>query len=75
MRTGGRGGRAWEKVVWSDRRLLGTLVILAGAVLGWTLAVELAIGWMAVVGLAAALALVVLIWLWPEREEPEEPPL
>ncbi|MGH6919290.1 MAG: hypothetical protein ACREJ0_16485 [Geminicoccaceae bacterium] len=55
----------------SDRKLFWTLVILAGAVLGWTLAVELEIAWAQFVGLAGALVVLVLIWLWPERQEPE----
>lgn len=59
----------------SDRKLLWTLLILAGLVIGWTLAVELEIGWVQFVGLAGALVLVVLIWLWPDQQEPEEPPL
>jgi hypothetical protein len=75
MRTGRRGDRVRAAAVSSDRKLLWTLVIFAGAVLGWTLAVELEIGWVHFVGLAGALVLVVLIWLWPDQQEPEEPPL
>jgi uncharacterized membrane protein YfcA len=73
MRTGRRGDRAWEEVVSSDRKLLWTLVIFAGAVLGWTLAVELETAWAQFVGLAAALVLLVLIWFRPGGQEPEEP--
>jgi hypothetical protein len=56
-------------------RLLRTLLILAAAVLGWTLAVDLEIGWMAISALAAALILLALIWFRPGAQEPEEPPL
>ena len=58
----------------TDRRPLWTLLILAVAVLGWTLAVELGLGWAVMAGLATALALSVLIWLWPERQDSDEPP-
>jgi hypothetical protein len=58
----------------SDRKLLWTLVIFAGAVLGWTLAVELEIAGAQFVGLAGALVVLVLIWFWPDRQEPDEPP-
>jgi hypothetical protein len=43
-------------------------------VLGWTPALELEIAWAHFVGLAGALALLVLIWFWPDRREPDEPP-
>jgi hypothetical protein len=62
-------------LVATDRRLLWTLLILAAAVLGWTLAVDLDIGWVAAVALAAVLVLLVLIWFWPEQRESDEPPL
>ena len=68
------GRSTWAKVVSSDHKLLWTLVIFAGAVLGWTLAVELEIAWAHFVGLAGALVVLVPIWFWPERQEPEEPP-
>jgi hypothetical protein len=42
-------------------------------VLGWTLAVELEIAWAQFVVLAGALAVLVLIWFWPDRQEPDEP--
>jgi hypothetical protein len=73
MRTGRRGDRVWAAAVSSDRKLLWTLVIFAGAVLGWTLAVELEIAWAQFVVLAGALAVLVLIWFWPDRQEPDEP--
>jgi hypothetical protein len=74
MRTGRRGDRVRAAAVSSDRKLLWTLVIFAGAVLGWTLAVELEIAWAQFVGLAGALVVLVLIWFWPDRQEPDEPP-
>jgi hypothetical protein len=61
-------------VVATDRKLLWTLLILAAAVLGWTLSVDLEIGWMHIASLAVALVLLVLIWLRPGGREPEEPP-
>jgi hypothetical protein len=63
-----------EAVVVSDRKLLWTLLILAAAVLGWTLAVDLEIGRVAIAGLAAALVLALVIWFWPERHDSDEPP-
>ena len=59
----------------TDRTLAWALVILAAAVLGWTLALDLAIDWMAWSGLAAGLVLVVPIWLWRGRQKSDEPPL
>jgi hypothetical protein len=74
MRAGRRRDRARDEAVSSDRKLLWTLLILAGLVIGWTLAVDLEIAWAQFVGLAGALALLVLIWFWPDRREPDEPP-
>jgi len=59
----------------TDRTLAWALVILAAAVLGWTLAVDLEMDWMAMSGLAAGLVLVALIWLWKGRQKSDEPPL
>jgi hypothetical protein len=58
------------------RRLLGSLVILLLAVIGatWVLAIDLPLGWAHLLGLVATLALLVVIWLWPGRQEPTEPP-
>ena len=58
----------------TNRKLLWTLLILAAAVLGWTLAGELEIGWPVLAAVAAALLLLVLSWLWPERQDSDEPP-
>jgi hypothetical protein len=58
----------------SERKSLWTLLILAAAVLGWTLAVELEFGWAVMAGLATAFVLSVLIWLWPRRQDSDEPP-
>jgi hypothetical protein len=44
-------------------------------VLGWTLAVDLKMGWMAIAGLAGALILLVLTWFRRGGQEPEDPPL
>jgi hypothetical protein len=44
-----------KAVVSTDRKLLSTLSILAAAVLGWTAAIDLEIGWAVIAGLAAAL--------------------
>jgi hypothetical protein len=54
-------------VVATDRKLLWTLLILAGTVVGWALAVELEMDWVAMAGGAAALILLALIWFWPKR--------
>jgi hypothetical protein len=62
-------------VVATDRKLLWTLLILAAAVLGWTLAVDLEMHWVAIAGGAAALILLALLWLWPKRQDSDEPPL
>ena len=59
----------------TDRKLVWTLLLLAAAVLGWTLAVDLEIAWAPIVGLAVALVPLVLIWLWPTRQDSDEPPL
>jgi hypothetical protein len=59
----------------TDRRWLWTLLILAAAVLGWALAVDLAMDWVAIAGVVTALVLLVLIWLWPARQDSDEPPL
>jgi len=58
------------------RKLLWTLAILLVAVIAatWALSVELPIGWLHILGLAATLALLALIWFWPGRQEPTEPP-
>ena len=62
-------------MVATDRKLVCTLLILAAVVLGWTLAIDLEIGLVPIAGLAAALVLLGLIWLWPERPDSDEPPL
>lgn len=58
----------------SDHKLVWTLLILAAAVLGWTLAGDLAGGWVAIILPAAVLILLVPLWFWPARRESEEPP-
>jgi hypothetical protein len=74
MRTGRRGDRVRAAAVSSDRKLLWTLVIFAGAVLGWTLAVELEIAGAQFVVLAGALGVLGLIWVWAVRQGRDERP-
>jgi len=59
-------------MVATDRKLVWTLLILAAAVLGWALAVDLEIGWAPIVGLAAALVPLGLIWLWRRGHGPQQ---
>jgi cyanate permease len=60
----------------SRRKLLWTLVVLLVVVIAaaWALSIDLQLGWLHILGLAATLALLALIWFWPGRQEPKEPP-
>jgi hypothetical protein len=70
VRGGDEGLAGPGAVVATDRKLLWTLLILAGTVVGWALAVELEMDWVAMAGGAAALILLALIWFCRSGKTP-----